>query len=378
MLNISKKIIIGWNSLVSAAISLPEASVIPVGTSAAEKKKIEKFSLLNKNIVEFNNVPLPGFTVVNVSKKTWSSGESSWLIIDPRGFTVRISSENIASIISVSGITEGLIQEKCVWARDNAGTVLSLIPVSSKDYDNAVNNTEMIETKVDMADVQIGDTVFLQNGLTGQYMGTLSLFCSVYDHTEGRHKVRSMLRREIIEVEPGKFHYQTDTKILKVLEKTATPMTREDSAAYLNNIIKTNTNAYFTSTQNINGRYYSYGSIVKFVSIHSPAKVTLELKEIDIVEAKALFNEGVAYADSGLLVLEDALGKYMVDYPYYSSSGRTSHSKFHVGKIIKIEDDVIILPVPKYTSIHTKPVYSIDNFTKFYKIVKCVKKDTYI
>ncbi len=199
MLNISKKITIGWSSILSSS-KLPSAEVIPIGNTPSEKRKSEKFSIAHSNTQDFDNIPLPGFTVFEVSKKNWSSSDSSWVIIDPRGFLIRITNENIAAILAVSGITEGLIQEKCIWARDNANTTLSLMPVSSANYEKAVGNTILLEEKVSINDVQIGDTVFLQNNLIGTYLGVLSLYGTLHDNasSDGLCKTQASMRKQVI------------------------------------------------------------------------------------------------------------------------------------------------------------------------------------
>ena len=219
MLNISKQIYAGWPTY--GTVLLPEAEVTPIGDSPQEKKKLEKFVARNPNIKEYDNIPLPGFTLFDVSKKTWTAADSTWQVIDPRGFTTRISQKNMSNILTVTGITEGLIQQKCVWAREDSQSVMELIPVSSSDYIEAVENTELIESKVDLANVEIGDTVLLQNKLRGTYLGVHSLYAAM-DKTSMKSdfKVQVGLRKQVIEVSKGQFHYQTDAKILKILDKT--------------------------------------------------------------------------------------------------------------------------------------------------------------
>src|SRR5690606_39188374 len=108
MINIAKQIYAGWGT--GTKYDLPEAEVIPHGTSSNEKKKLEKFTKSHAVIKEHDNVPLPGFTLYKVDRKNWGSQDQTWLIIDPRGFLVRISNDNLEDILYVTGITEGLIQ----------------------------------------------------------------------------------------------------------------------------------------------------------------------------------------------------------------------------------------------------------------------------
>lgn len=384
MLNISKQIYAGWDAA-GVISTLPEAQIIPLGESAAEKKRIEKFVHTHNTLKEHDNVPLPGFTLHDVGKKNWSSTDSTWLVIDPRGFLVRITQENMVNILVVTGITEGLIQQRCVWARENSQSTMMLIPTSSPEYIEAIENTEILEAKVNMKDVEIGDTVLLQNKLKGTYLGVQSLYCTMDTaSTKGNFKVQASLRRQVVEVSPGRFHYQTDAKILKVLSKAAVPMTREQAALHLNNTIKTNPAAYFSSYDRMGVNYYGSHGRVKLVSTHAVPKVPISIVEIDKPEATDLLNTCIMHTDTGCLVVESPDGKqYTVDFPWWGSArNNVPVGEFYVDQIDSIEDDHI---VHKTSKSHyyggtgpSKPSFKLDIFTKFYKIVKSVKSDTYV
>src|ERR1035437_1127776 len=175
MLNIAKTLYAGWDPSSATKYELPEAEIIPLGESKNEMKKLDTITKRYPTLYEHDNIPLPGFTLYKSDRKNWGSIDQTWLVIDPRGFLVRISSKNLDNILHVTGITEGLIQQKCVWARENTETKMALVPVTSGAYYDAALNTKLIEDKVDMKDVQIGDTVLLQNKLTGIYRGVASL-----------------------------------------------------------------------------------------------------------------------------------------------------------------------------------------------------------
>ena len=382
MLNISKQIYVGWDSG-KVYSQLAEAEIIPLGDSDSEKKKLNRFVIQNNTFKEIDNIPLPGFTLHDVGKKKFSSTDSTWLVIDPRGFLVRITQDNMADILKVTGITEGLIQQKCVWAREDEKVEMELIPISSPRYLDAVSNTVLLEEKVSIDDVEIGDTVLLQNGYKGTYLGVLSLYCTMYTPTwKGDYKVQSMIRKQVVETEPGKFFYNTDAKILKILNKTKTTITREDSAIYLNDIIKNNPNAYFTSYDRMGSNYYGSRGMIRFVSTHAAPKVKIKLEEIDRYDATILFNDCRPITDSGCLVVEDSVGKkYLIDFPWLGSLNLAYKSnEFFPLKIKEITEDKIILPdtVKKSYYDANTTTGTLDNYVKFYKIVKCVKNDTYI
>lgn len=378
MLNISKQIYIGWNS---TSHILPEVSIIPLGDSVEEKKKLEKFVINNSMLAEHDNTPLPGFTLYDVGKKKWSSADSTWIVIDPRGFMARITQENMCDILRVTGITEGLIQQQCVWVREDSQSTMILMPTTSPEYLEAVQNTELIEGRVSLHDIEIGDTVLLQNKLQGTYLGVQSLYCSMGKASfRSNFKVLSEIRKQVIETAPGKFYYHTNAKILKVLKKTTTVQTREEACTYLNNSICCNPATYFTPYDRTVGHYYGSNGRVKLASVHAVPKVPIKLVEIDLLEATSILCECQLRTDPGCLVLEDSAGKqYTVDFPWWSATlARISKDQFHIDQISSVEKDCIVHVDVPFISSQLKPIFKLDFFVKYYKIVKSVKNDTYI
>jgi hypothetical protein len=374
MLNISKHIYAGWNN--TTTTDLLEAEVIPYGDSSNEKNKLSSIAKKYNTVIDYENIPLPGFTLFKSNRKRWGSADKTWLIIDPRGFLARITNENLESILHVTGITEGLIQEKCVWARESSRTTMILVPQSSPLYAEAIENTDLIDSKVNIKDVQIGDTVLLQNKLIGTYMGVLSLYCPLrFSYQETALCPGAHIRRQVVKIEPGKYHYQTDCKILKILTKADAIITREESALSINTDIANN-QTYFTSGTDMNSRYWGGGDEVKFVSHHAVSKPEITFEPVDKDEALTLFNAGSIY-NNGVLLLQNDKITALVDHPYNLIQSAHSATSFCVDVVTEITDTQIsIEKTPMFGNIKTR--YSFDMFTKFYRIIKNVKTETYI
>jgi len=387
MLNISKNIYFGWDAS-GGKYELPEAAVIPLGDSANEKRKIDGAARKYSRLQDHENIPLPGFTLHKTDKKNYGSVDQTWLVIDPRGFMVRITSYNLEQILHVTGITEGLIQEKCIWARENTETKMTLIPVSSKSYVEAVRNTELIEGKVSLKDVSIGDTVLLQNKLQGTYMGVISLYGSLLESFSNTLTPQIFLRRQVIEVSPGRYHYQSDVKILKILKKSDAPWTREESVKKITEQIQKG-NSFFSSNSDMTGRYYGVHGKIMHVSLTAAPKVNIMFEEVSKSDAETLFYESMTgtTGDIGMLLLEDAGNeRYLVDHPYiWSSPGTfTSPHSFEICRL-KPFDINGVTKLSLYERRNSqmfnstkKILLSLDNFVKFYKIVKYVKNETYV
>jgi hypothetical protein len=382
MLNIARQIYAGWDTK-TLKYDLPEAEIVPLGDSANEKKRADTVAKKFSAIYEHENIPLPGFTLYKTDKKNWGSLEQTWLVIDPRGFLVRITAQNLEKILHVTGITEGLIQEKCVWAREDTQTKMTLVPVSSPSYIDAVKNTELIEGKVSMKNVNIGDTVIMQNNFQGIYRGILSLYGPLIENRDSSDsKPQVMLRRQIVEFEPGKFFYQADAKILKVIKPAEKEITREESAEYINAEIAKGS-ALFTTDPNWTGRMYSSRGMIRHVSVHAVPKLKISFDEIDELEATKLFYDSLRDGDSGNLVVENSTGhKHIIEFPYnFGNAPTTSIHAFDISKAT-LDDAKELLKTPdRKTSFYqrNKPgTHALDKFTKFYKIVKHVKNETYV
>jgi len=387
MLNIAKTIYAGWD-IINQTYELPEAEVIPLGESVSEKKKLDKVTRKYTSLFEHDNVPLPGFTLYKADRRNWGSGDYTWLVIDPRGFLVRITSQNLEKILHVTGITEGLIQEKCVWARENSEVKLTLVPVSSNSYVEAVQNTKLLESKVCMKDVQIGDSVLLQNKMTGVYKGVASLYGPIESYSyDPEHKPVTRMRKQIIEVSEGRYYYQNDLKILKVLNKIIIAPTRQESIARMNKHIEDGIAVFSNSEYGLRSTNVSMQDQVRHVSTYSVPKVLLTFEEVDINAAGEVLNSAALTSDIGMLMLEDSAGsKFIIDYPYYmaNSVSAVTHS-FNVTKLIPMPLDKrekLILAEKRQSIFGSSRLRScikkLDNFTKFYKIIKHVKDATYI
>ncbi len=375
MLNISRQIYTCYNAAVTG--DLPTAGVFPAGTSSAEKKKLANNSKSYTTVNLIDNVPLPGFTVAGMSRR-YSNKEIQWEVIDPRGFKFLISSDNLAHFISITGITEGLIQQKCVYARHDSNISLTLVPVTSKNYAAAVENTTLLEGKISPSDVKIGDTVIMQNGQSGVYKGKFSVYTSLISNRETRD-VSAYLRRHIIEIAPGKFFYGADPKMLKVTKPAEEEISKADSLAYIRSCIP-DPKTYFGTDQRIAaGSYWSAERAIRHVSTYAEPKVTLRLHEITKDEALAMYPRLLSSRDAGTIIGEDKQGIcWTLDFPYQSRPNMI----MSCNAIEKVSDTQIILRTEKtvYSNKHISPSkeFSFSSFEKYYKIVKCIKDETYV
>jgi len=215
-------------------------------------------------------------------------------------------------------------------------------------------------------------------------MGVASLYGSINPYSSFAsglgNKVQSYLRRQIIKVESGKYHYQTDLKILKVINKIDIPISRDDAILEMNRDISLG-NSYFTNTNNVSHVYYGYYGRIYHASRHAESNVKLTYEEISPLEAIELFSEANMRSDFGVLVIEDSKGeRSLIDFPYSNNAAYTINS-FHICQIDMSKSSecrIKLVGERNWTNRGRGPLLDISNFTKFYKIIKHVRTETYI
>lgn len=132
------------------------------------------------------NEAVSGFKISHSFKRgnNWGRGNIIWRIEDPRGFELEISNSNMLEVMLCTTIVEGEIYSPCIWGRDGADNIL--IPTDSDLYKDAIANTKRLEKTVSFREVKPGNTITLQNGIKGKFLGKYYLitFGKNYQSTE--------------------------------------------------------------------------------------------------------------------------------------------------------------------------------------------------
>jgi hypothetical protein len=159
---------------------IPLGFITPWGEDAAAKKRIATVDAWSKQryhgntalpAMTIDNVPMSGFKMTTDIRSSSYGGVDKWRIEDPRGFELEITSHNLAQLLTVGMIDRGEIADTCVWARDGQNNVL--LSTSTDIYKEAVQNTQVAAMTANWKDVKIGNTVLLQNNVTGVWLGRM-------------------------------------------------------------------------------------------------------------------------------------------------------------------------------------------------------------
>lgn len=390
MKNIPEKILVGLTK--ETVKDLVVANILAKNNNRSFKAKEEKFRADHQEVREIDNELFPGFYIVKPDRANWSK-DKPWYVADPRGFAFRLTQNNIENIISTSLISNGIIQESCQWCRsDDDTTNIYLISESSSEYNSVVESTTMIKNRISMDQVEIGDTVELQNGLAGVYMGVHSLYHPMeVGFINYRLTQKVTLRQQIIKVGVGQYYYHADAKILRVAVKSSRRITEPEAADMINQEISA-ISTYFSRvgdvfTRATTPKYYHSTGVVRFVYPRSTSKFSLELREIDEEEAIKLFYTSNNIGDCTSVVLEQESGvKYLINAPRNISSNSMNPPNHHLLPLMSVavinKDHIDLVNARPYilTRGRSKTAGGIDieDFKKFYKLVKVVKDREFV
>lgn len=110
---------------------------------------------------ECDNTPQKGFFIGD-SVSRWSTSNKLFRVTDPRGFMVEVPTGNISTLLKLTDVSKGIIQEECVWGRDGSNHIL--LPVNSEPYLEAKKNMEVLSSPtIKISDVPYGSVVKLLN-----------------------------------------------------------------------------------------------------------------------------------------------------------------------------------------------------------------------
>ena len=106
---------------------------VPYDTTKASKKRQETVDRWRQKDIEprvLENKPTRGFKLLQVVSRH-STSNKLFRVVDPRGFELEISADNLLDIALASTIVKGEIIEECVWASNNG---VYLMPSSDERY----------------------------------------------------------------------------------------------------------------------------------------------------------------------------------------------------------------------------------------------------
>lgn len=112
--------------------------VVPYGETKAHKKRIETVNRWANNKEDcrvIDNKPMRGFKLKEVVSRH-STSNKFFRVLDPRGFELELSTDNVLDLILNSTFVKGEIIEECIWTQNNG---VYLVPTDSEKYKTLKN-----------------------------------------------------------------------------------------------------------------------------------------------------------------------------------------------------------------------------------------------
>lgn len=207
------------------------------------------------------NTPTTGI-YVGSSVSRWSTSNKLFRVKDPRGFTVEIPTDNLATLLHHTTVVKGVVQEACVWGREGNNHIL--LPVNSEPYLITLDQMDTLQNKlISVKELKVGDWVkFFEDNNEYYYAGKLKGTWSIRGYSTGSYwdRNRQTTYSEWVDVKDekwtdvflrkvtysGEVKYYVETfskpKIVEILRNEALSLTAEDYSWYCPQRVTNKTN----------------------------------------------------------------------------------------------------------------------------------------
>ena len=208
-----------------------------------------------------DNTPTAGF-YVGSSVSRWSTSNKLFRVKDPRGFTVEVPTDNLATLLHHTTVVKGVVQEACCWGREGNNHIL--LPVNSEPYLITLDQMDTLSNKlISVKDLKVGDWVrFFEDKNEYYYAGKLKGTWSIRGYSYGGYWERGTSYSEWTEVRDdkwsdvflrkvtysGEVKYYAETfskpKVVEVLRNEPLSLNAEDYSWYCPQRVTNKTNFY--------------------------------------------------------------------------------------------------------------------------------------
>ena len=344
------------------------------------KRSVKSAANKARNTRQFDNVPMPGFKVESLH---YNRSEKCVRVIDPRGFSAMVARKDFGYIIDNCTLLQGIIDTPCVWIRSRKSCNLSLIPVNTQRYRDALANTRMMKTAPQQNAVSIGDQVLTQGGHSGTYLGkyTLAFSSNFTSGTDLRTPVVGGLH--LIRTEFG-IYFSKRPHIVSAVPGTSG---HTEGLASVRNDLALGTRFYNASTEVVSHHTIKYiASPVRYITdSKSISDVKLFIKEVDSLEAHKLYGTAYSQVDTGVLLLEKTGSYYLLEIGF--KVGHASYAAqatagvldpLHVDLSLNNDGSVVITRIGEPAGyFRPKSTLKLSDFDKYYMIEKVFNKVRY-
>lgn len=128
----------------------------------------------DKEGVIIDNIPTKNI-YVGCSVSRWSTSNKLFRVTDPRGFTIEIPTDNLATLLHHTTVVKGYVQEECVWGKDGNNHIL--LPINSEPYKISKEKQAVLDNKlIPIKDLNVGDWVkFFEDDKEYYFLGRVKI-----------------------------------------------------------------------------------------------------------------------------------------------------------------------------------------------------------
>lgn len=124
---------------------------------------------------------------VGCSVSRWSTSNKLFRVTDPRGFTIEIPTDNLATLLHHTTVVKGVIQEECVWGKEGNNHIL--LPINSEPYKLSREQQDTLGNKlIPISGLKVGDWVrFFGGDIEYYFLGRVKITWNVRGHRPYRN-----------------------------------------------------------------------------------------------------------------------------------------------------------------------------------------------
>lgn len=171
-----KELVVGYHKDFNLDIDEAPLAFLTYDThDAASKKRIDTVKKWygSEKMCNLDNPPLSGFTFVDVVSR-YRTKNKLMRVFDPRGFIVEVSIDILLEIMQSATIKNGIIQEKCFWARKGAENIL--IPENTPLHEQYLSETVYAKAaNISTKNLKVGGLYINKDSKKYFYLGKLVL-----------------------------------------------------------------------------------------------------------------------------------------------------------------------------------------------------------
>jgi hypothetical protein len=291
------------------------------------------------NSIIIDNKPMVGFKIGRAIRRSSSFGGTSTVvrIEDPRGFELEIGVENLVMLLNANIMEDCELMQECLWGREGARNIL--LPINSEPYKEYLQTQELINNKVSLKDVQIGDVVKILGGKEGMYLGGMHFATRTSEHDYSVSNCPAEIdiqivnkKRYVVRYEEGQsisYMGEASIRIERIVKKAAKPLTQGEVYKMIDDDKKSSKFTTMHSTGGV-GNIFTWVYDPKMTIDKSLERIPVTLTELQAAWSSYNYACELRHR-SFILMIRDGVEMVSVGDYNFGSSGRNT-SPTHKGK----------------------------------------------